>query len=316
MRKLFVAGFLLVIISGVMQTVSGMSAPEHIEGMRWLNGTDEKTAKSVTSWMDKPATQTGEYLNQKAGGVPVHPTNHNALRHNPVNVAKALSGDGTVAPEKLNPARVHKLQDIKANKMPVDGWDIKPSMKVDSEKILNYLADNGKLPEKLPNWVDESGPLLKEASGKTAAKTTGPIAKSTGVAVLKTAGKAVPFVAPAFPVAIAAWELNSANECYAKGEISEEELEALQIEIIWGNIAGSGGAWGGGFTGGLLGTTLGPLGTIGFGIGGSIFVGTASEYITRKCVRMFYEGKISEAKYTQETNERLFKNTTLKEDEN
>ncbi len=110
---------------------------------------------SVNKWMDYPSTQTGEYTVSSTGR-PVNPRTHGNLRHNPIRTAKALSGNGQVSQETLNAARMHKVSDVAHNKALVDGWEITPEMKKQALAIEDHVSKDGRLPEKLPEWVDKS----------------------------------------------------------------------------------------------------------------------------------------------------------------
>jgi len=119
-------------------------------------GLSTEKAIKVNRWMDNPARQTGRYINRVVGA-PIHPTNHNALRHNPPRVARVFSGNGSIQLDALNVARLHKIADVAHNKMPVDG--IAPSVRqVEEAKwLISYVEENGRLPRRLPDWVDRSG---------------------------------------------------------------------------------------------------------------------------------------------------------------
>ena len=288
---------------------SGMGLKDHVAGMTWLDGATEESATSVSKWMDNPANKTGEYINRKAGGKPVHPTNHNALRHNPENVARALSGTGKVAPLKLNLARMHKLQDMANNKSPVDGWALNSRIQVRAQELIEYVQKKGLFPKKLPQWVDNSGPGIVSNTAKRipATPALSALGKTTGKAVCK----AIPVVAGVIPVGIMGWELKSAEERFLKGEITEEELEALETEIRWRNTCSSAGAY---IVGGicvLLTSESGP-GAIVIGVGGGIVGGLGGDYLGGKCAEALNSKWLEEAKYTRTMNDHLFKNTTLR----
>jgi hypothetical protein len=175
------------------QPANAMAMDNHINGLDDLGGMADLIGTpvieggvgpmtidqlvGVSQWMDNPALKTGQYNNQLAGGELLRPANHNALRHNPVNSAKVLSGDGSVALDKLNAIRVHKIQDIANNSRPVDGWDITPQLRAEAKQILRHVKKNGKLPDKLPSWVDERGPLISK-SGRIAEETASGIGKA------------------------------------------------------------------------------------------------------------------------------------------
>lgn len=175
--------------------LQAMSAPEHLfgndtlGGLRDLRGTTpsaggvgDKTAdwlESLDDWMDNPATKPGAYTNRKAGGRILAPANHGALRHNPLAVARVYSGNGTIDPQALNAARLHKIQDIAHNSMPVDGWEITPARRRSAQDMLAHVKTHGRLPVKLPQWVDESGPLITRG-GRMAANVSDDAARAAG----------------------------------------------------------------------------------------------------------------------------------------
>jgi len=148
--------------------VYGMSAPGHIAGTEQLAGMRDVAsldkAVAVNRWMDDPASKIGRYLNHRAGSVPVHPSNHGALRHNPLATARALSGTGRVDSEILNAARVHKLQDMLHNASPVDGWSPTPGRKRQARAVLKRLKTMDAGNVEWPEWLDRSGPLVYENS--------------------------------------------------------------------------------------------------------------------------------------------------------
>ena len=137
----------------------GMSAPQHLSGTERLAGIRDVAspdkAAAVTRWMDDPASKTGRYLNHRAGSIPVHPSNHGALRHNPPAAARALSGTGVADSEILNAARVHKLQDILHNVSPVDGWSPTPARKREARTLLKQLKTTVPDNVKWPEWEPE-----------------------------------------------------------------------------------------------------------------------------------------------------------------
>jgi hypothetical protein len=164
----------------------GMSKQAHLNGVKKLGGmfdvlhnqagelyikASRSSAEALDDWMDAPARNTGKYRNIKAGGGKLTPSNHNALRHNPKNVSKALSGTGKISPYKYDMARVHKIQDIYNNKAMVDGWELNSKRKREAEKLLKYLDKHKKLPKKLPVWVDSEGPWIHKNTLSNAEKS-------------------------------------------------------------------------------------------------------------------------------------------------
>ncbi len=132
----------------------------------------------IQRWMDNPATRTGQFMNRTTGTA-IHPTNHGHLHHNPEAVSRALSGTGEIDPAVENVARLHKIADISINKAPVDGWEITGEMRQEARSILNYVEEHSRLPKRLPLWVDESGPLMKGATGEADAIVDAATAAST-----------------------------------------------------------------------------------------------------------------------------------------
>jgi hypothetical protein len=129
----------------------------------------------VSQWMDDPALKAGQYKNQLAGGGLLCPANHNWLRHNPSKVAKVFSGDGSVDAAVRNAAAAHKIQDVAYNSRPVDGVEITSKNRSEARKILRHVKENGKLPDKLPRWVDERGQFATKSEivvEETAANAT------------------------------------------------------------------------------------------------------------------------------------------------
>ena len=192
---------------------------------------------AVNRWIDNPATKTGQYTN-KAVGKTVHPTNHGHLRHNPTRVARVMSGDGTVNPAKLNVARLHKIADVANNKAGVDGWKITAKMKQEAQKILDYVTKNGRLPEQLPNWVDDSGPILTDRAKSI--KAAGKAGKTGGAAGMAgRLGKAVK-TGGAVTIGRIIIEGGIATIQYSKGNLStgqyEDELVAVGIKAVGSGV--------------------------------------------------------------------------------
>jgi hypothetical protein len=169
---------LLTILLLIMMTpfAQAMPGPSHDALARRLLGTpasrggsqglSEEMVRTISGWMDNPTSKTGEFrLSGLEGNPKVTPNNHQHIRHNPVSVAKALSGNGTVDPRILNQARLHKIGDVAVNRASgVDGWTITPKMRKQAKKMVSYVEKHNRLPKKLPPWVDESGDLIKVAA--------------------------------------------------------------------------------------------------------------------------------------------------------
>ena len=254
-----------------------MAMPAHLKGTDELGGMaailgtpseaggagDMSDAKmrSIGRWMDDPALKTGQYRNHLAGGKPVHPSNHNSLRHNPPKVGAVYSGNGTVDPGARNIARVHKIQDVFNNSMPVDGWNITKKMRVEAEGILQHVRENQALPEKLPAWVDERGPLAKapkmlKNSGTLFAIESAPKA---GVAL-----KALGATATVAVAALAAHEMETTEQMYDRSEIAAAQRGERHGQTVGAATLGCGGAW----VGALMGSPAGPVGMLVGGIVG------------------------------------------------
>jgi hypothetical protein len=148
-------------------------------------------ARAVGRWMDNPTSKTGQYINRSVGR-PVHPINHGHLRHNPVRVAKAMSGNGTVDPAKLNVARLHKIADVAHNKAAVDGWKITSQMRKEAQVIIDHVAKHHRLPKQLPGWVDQSGPIITERAKSIAAAGKAKAAKQTAGLLIKRTPRPMP----------------------------------------------------------------------------------------------------------------------------
>ena len=175
------------------QSANAMALANHIGGLGDLGGMADLIGTpanqggvgfmtlnqlvGVSQWMDDPALKTGQYKNQLAGGGLLCPANHNALRHNPIQVAKVFSGDGSVDGAVRNAAATHKIQDIAHNSRPVDGVEITKESSAEAQKILRHVKENGRLPEKLPAWVDKRGQLIN-TSEITVEETTSGIGKA------------------------------------------------------------------------------------------------------------------------------------------
>jgi len=162
------------------QSAKAMAMHNHINGLGDLGGMADLIGTpasqggvgpmtrdqlvGVSKWMDDPALKTGQYNNHLAGGKILCPANHNALRHNPVKVAKVWSGKpNSINEDVLNAARTHKIQDIAHNSRPVDGVEITGESSAEAKGILRHVKENGRLPEKLPAWVDERAPLISKS---------------------------------------------------------------------------------------------------------------------------------------------------------
>ena len=188
--------FLILILAAVNCNIFAFSEHAHLNGYKiagikdligtpiekgGLGNISLKKVISINRWIDNPTKHIGKYRNLKAGGKLVHPLNHGNLRHNPFNIAKVFSGNGKIDVAVLNEGRFHKIQDIFNNKAVVDGWKPTVKMKKKAEAILRYAGRYKRLPvNRLPEWVDNSGPLM------TSVKTSGKL-KSAGI--LSVGGK-------------------------------------------------------------------------------------------------------------------------------
>ena len=123
-------------------------------------GLTKEQVDGVSRWMDNPATKTGSQVDQSTQKL-LTPSNHPYQRHNPFQVANAMSGKGAVYDDRflarLNAARIHKVLDVAHNKVPVDGFKITPGMRSEAKAILEHVERNKRLPKQLPCWVDYRG---------------------------------------------------------------------------------------------------------------------------------------------------------------
>ncbi len=262
-----------------------MSAPGHEAGIELLFGTNAskggigtmKQGKMVNigKWIDHPATQTGKYINHKAGGVPVAPWNHNALRHNPDAVARALSGTGQIDDAVRNAARMHKIQDVAHNVRDVDGWKITPRLKKEAQKTLKYVEKHKRLPSKLPHWVDKSGPNIANRTSKSLVGKGDDLAKVAirGKKLTKVGTKVLLPVFIATEGAFVYSQGKSTENAYLRGEIGQIERSRRHTQNTSRSATGIVGAW----AGAVIGSAFGPIGT-----GAGIFCGAvAGDYVGR-----------------------------------
>ncbi len=123
-------------------------------------GLTKEQVDGVSRWMDAPATKTGSQVDQSTQKL-LTPSNHPYQRHNPFQVAKAMSGKGAVYDDRflarLNAARLHKVLDVAHNKVPVDGFTITPDMRSEAKAILEHVEKQKRLPKQSPCWVDYRG---------------------------------------------------------------------------------------------------------------------------------------------------------------
>ncbi len=211
-------------------------------------GLTVEQVRAVSRWMDTPAMQTGQYTNQ-AVGQPVHPSNHGHLRHNPVRVAKAMSGDGGVNAAKLNVARLHKIADVAYNTAGVDGSTVTPEMKREAKNIIRYVWQHKRLPDTLPDWVDQSGQIITNSTKSTASsKTSSAVAAKSGTAS-KAGGGAAGSAGSGKLAALAGGgvmigriviEGGAATIQYNRGNVStgqyNEELRAVGIRAVGSGV--------------------------------------------------------------------------------
>jgi hypothetical protein len=317
--KTSIAMFLILLIGLNPDRVFGMAGDAHVEsGLDLLQhapeqggskGMTPEKVKVIHDWMDVPANQTGEYINQKAGEL-LRPGNHGYLRHNPASVSRALSGTGEIDPTIMNQARLHKMQDIAHNSSPVDGWEPTARLKKQAEQILRGVEKSGRLPGKLPAWVDKSGSLIIKPSQAEAGRRFTSItefiepgripllddteldrlrrslaipterkAASQMCQVLCRTGRIVERIA--VPVAIGVEivalgnRVREAERLYAAGQISDYDRGRRHYAAVGSSAGGSGGAILGGIAGsafGLPGTIVGVVfgGVAGDALGGKI----------------------------------------------
>jgi len=291
----------------------GMAQAQHtggigdLGGIRDLMGTPAseggigdmsvKKIESINKWMDNPATRTGQMKNQMAGGQTLTPSNHRFQRHNPQKVANAFAGRGAPDPAVINVARLHKIQDVAIGKMPVDGQPITPEMKKQAETILRYVRRFKRLPppDRLPEWVDQSGPLMQGGVGKTAAPVGKVAARSQGVAVFTPSpphpGVPHPKPQPHMPLArvagpvlvtgIAVWEISKTETLYAEGLLSDEERTVQNGVTAVSTACGYGGAVAGAKAGAAIGIFFGPVGSVVGCVVGGVAGGVGAGYGAR-----------------------------------
>ena len=262
---------LLAQLSPLVPQARAMSMPAHLDGTADLGGMNDllgtpveqggagnmppAKVQSIGDWMDNPAQKTGQYNNHAAGGKPVHPSNHNLLRHNPDNVGRVFSGDGTVDPAARNVARVHKIQDIYNNSRPVDGWEITPGTRTEAEQLLRSLKESKRLPARLPTWVDQPGPLIKTRlaplppSGASKA-----LVFSRGLGAITTAAA----------VAATVHSIEQTEQRYERRELTATQRGEQHGQAVGEFVLGCGGAIAGSF----LGIPGGLPGMIGGGLAG------------------------------------------------
>ncbi len=260
----------------------------HLEGIGDLAGmldlqggvTAEK-ARSISRWMDNPATRAGQSRNHMAGGGTLSVGNHRAQRHNPVRAARVFSGDGTVSPQTLNQARIHKLQDIasargvETGRAMVDGHRVTPAMQRKAQAILRHIRRFRRLPpeHRLPAWLDNSGPQIgrsvrggalhsRSTVASNARQATTQAGRFSGVKAVARRS-AVPVL-----VAVVAYEAYGTETAYANGELSASQRTARHVATGSSVAGGIGGAKAGAAGGAAVGTLICP--GIGTAIGGVI----------------------------------------------
>ena len=182
-------------IAALVISVNAFTMPgvAHRSGAMFLQGTAPELGgvggmtieqiSKVGSYMDHTTRFFGKY-NVGDSGKPLSAWNHNELFHNPMKVARTLSGvSGEVDLAILNLARLHKIQDIASNTRPVDGWFITDQRRAEAQKILDFVKRNGRLPKSLPVWVDavgtETGVLVGSATRSSAGASLKGVASSS-----------------------------------------------------------------------------------------------------------------------------------------
>ncbi len=273
--KIFTGCFSLAVFLTAESTFA-MSAAGHEAGIELLFGTPASKGGigamirekmiNIGRWIDNPATQTGRYLNQKAGGVPLAPSNHSILRHNPNAPAKVFSGTGQVDDAVKNVARMHKIQDIAHNVRDVDGWKITPKLRKEAQKTLKYVEKHKRLPSKLPHWVDKSGPNIANRTSKSLAGKGDDLAKvaTKGKKAMRIGTKVLVPVFIATEGTIVYCQAKGTENAFLRGEIGQIERSKRHMQTTSQSACGIAGAW----VGGVVGSALGPLGT-----GGGIICG-------------------------------------------
>ena len=269
-------------------------------------------------WMDNPATKTGQYINHKAGGVVVSPSNHGALRHNPLKVENALKWNGS-----KNLARLHKIQDVVYNSYQsnVDGYLITAKMKKEADVILRYVRRYKKLPKRLPYWVDESAVVVKQSSkiGKFFAGSNlfrSPIFRSTlktSRNIIRIAGKVAVPIAVTSEIGLVLYDAHQIEERYANHEISYYERNLLHGEN-WGRSIGSGIAYGAGLVVTLVFSEMGPVAWV-TTLAGTVVAAYVLEYAGGKighyAAKMYNNYKRAETNRLASINKDYYKSTGI-----
>ena len=256
-------------------------------------GISPEKLRSMQKWIDNPANKTGQYMN-RATGTSVTPSNHGHLRHNPAAVARAMSGNGTIDPGILNLARLHKIQDVAHNTAAVDGWTITPQMRQEASDILAHIEKKKGLPKQLPDWVDQSGPLLKSKpasvglaaneSAKAGSASNADDAGKSRTAVARKAsriaGRVALVVGVGVELVVRGKDSYEVEQQFQGGEISAQRRNEAHAENLGGCIGGAGGAWAlakGGALGGFA--VGGPVGAVIGGVGGGLIGGFGGDYV-------------------------------------
>lgn len=234
----------------VGQTALAMSAPGHLNGAGDLGGAfdligtpveqgglgnyPKEKIKAVGEWMDNPAGKTGRYTNRKIGEL-LRPSNHGHLRHNPEMVEKVFKN-----PAAKNAARIHKIQDVCKNTAGVDGWRITPKMRKEAGTVLRYVRRFKRLPQRLPAWVDQSGPLVRRGSApatRAANAMMMPSKKLPFPGAAMSMRVVVPLAA-ALAAGMAIYEYERIEAAHESGEIDDRECRHLHNDNVFRSAAG------------------------------------------------------------------------------
>lgn len=279
----------------------------------------------INDWIDNPTKKLGQYRISSIQGAPkVTPLTHRHLRHNPIRVAKALSGNGTIDRAILNQARLHKIADFSTGTTGVDGWG-KPTPKQvkQAKKILQFVQEHYTLPKRLPKWVDQSGPFFTaraksiQSSSKKILKASAPLAvapfarqtrtskvalqeaTTTGAKCLKGAGKALKVIGPLAIVVETGFRGKAAydtEEAYKQGKITEDQRVVEHSKNAGKFIGGASGALSLGWAGAALGGCTGPAAPICtpvFGAVGAVIGGIWGEDAGAKLAQKLAENRDS-----------------------
>jgi len=223
-------------------------------------GLGEAKVRAISKWMDNPTAKTGQYrINTLDGSPKVTPSNHQHLRHNPTRAARALSGTREVDLGTLNQARMHKIADVSVTKASgVDGWTVSPKMQNEAKQIISFVEKHKRLPQKLPVWVDESGPVLKNRAASAVKRSSAHAGKALHPGTSQMS-RVLTKSGPVLMTCVMAVQSYTVETAFAEGGLDEPERNVAHAS----NVAGVGGAFCGAKAGALVGGKAGAgIGTL------------------------------------------------------